>query len=404
MPGWMIPVAAAAAVLVPVSVMAARDLLSGPDGPTRATTGTTHSTTTPPSTRTLSGTALPTSSNTSTSTQTTTIPLDRISSGWTVATLGDSRSVSTPLVVIDPAGRSYPLGPKVYRVHDISPDHTQILVETTPPTAKGATLAVVDTASGRLGQSLTLADGVTTAQFSRAHPDSVIVANADATKGTKIARYDFAGRRLADFPATFAPQWAQSADGRLVAVVQLGGFTLYDAQGTVVRRVSAPAGTEQCTPRRFAVGRDVVVAACSPLNPISIPSNVYEFPIAGGAPKQLTFAKPGLTASGYGHGYADAWHGLDGLLLLKDDGAGLGLWYQYGGAEHRLNVPGSPDSVEVLLGDDRDNFYVGRSCPLGDGGGGCTLFSGALNAEWTTLAGYAKDKNTSVTSAVDAGP
>lgn len=413
MPRWAIPAAAAAAVLIPVGIVAAKDLSARPNRTSPATTQSAESTdrTATPSSNQPTATGTPTGSRTgsptgtptsvSTDVQTNVLPVARIGTGWTIATLGDSRSASTPLVVIDPSGRSYPLGPKVYRVYDITPDHTQILIEPKEPTSTGTSLAVLDLASAKVVASLPIAGGVTTAAFSRAHPDTVIVWRADGSRGPEAVRVNLSGTVLNAFPTTISGAPVQSDDGRLIAVPGPAGLTIYDPQGAAVRTFPAPAGTEVCFPRHFSASTGQLVASCNPLNPLSIPSNVYEFPVAGGAPTQLTFAKPGLTPSGYDSGYVDAWHGPTGLLVSKDDGAGHQLWYQEGTrAPARLSVPGVPDTVEVLLGDDRDNIYVARSCPLGDGGGGCTLFSGPLNAEWFTLAGYGKDKTVTVTSAI----
>lgn len=398
MPRWVIPVAAAAAVLVPVGVIAAKDLAGRPDPVTPGTSRVTPQITTSTS-RSTSGTATGTQSTIPMTSPANSAPVARITTGWTLATVARNGAANGALTLYEPNGTAYPLGRSAFRVHDITPDHTRILIEPKEPTATAATLEIVELASARTVASITVAGGVHSAAFSEAMPDTLIVTRADAAAGNAPVRMDVQGAVIATYPTTISGTPVQSDDGELIAVSGKG-LTLYNPRGAVVATFPAPAGTEACFPRHFSASTGRLVASCNPLNPMSIPGNVYEFPVSGGAPTQVTFAKPGLTSTGYDAGYVDAWHGLNGLLLLKDDGAGHQLVYQDGGTAHALTVPGTPDTVDVLRGDDRTNLYIGRSCPLGDGGGGCTLFSGPLNSEWSTLAGYAKDNNTSVTSAI----
>jgi hypothetical protein len=267
------------------------------------------------------------------------VPWSRVGSGWllatwskTVASVTGQGAASPTLLLLDPEGGRYNLGPAPSgRLVDWSGDGTYALFLSVPTGAIGpSTIGVEDVRTGTVHTFTTGTDTtVFEIQFTKPKGTAVLVA------GSPARRYNLSGALEATYPSSLPGQGTAShASGNLAEtptggelVLQAdGGLDVVTNAGAPVRFIPPPSGQRTCFLDGWWTASDVI-ETCG--------SELFAQPATGG-PASVVAA--GTTGGEYikawtvgGHVVAEA--GACGTTWIETIGAG--------GVPKRVTVPGA---------------------------------------------------------------
>jgi hypothetical protein len=285
------------------------------------------------------------------------IPWGSVGSGWVLtqwASAQGGATSATYLVLTSVAGQRYialqdraPYGHA--QLLDWSGDGQRALFHTQTKPGGFSTLLVVNLRTGAVTNSLNLSKSQTnefqSAGFTR--PSGLALVVADYTTHLVLTRYSLSGQSQVTYPYSLASVgklggWLYRPDGTELALGAEHGLAIVANDGTASRGLHL-SGSSSCTPTSWW-SATIVLATCL-VGPHS-EARLFEFPVAGGAPRALTRANipPDYgDFSGWrvgGHLYVNVASACGYTYLAKLVGA----------APIRIQVPGVPagHSVHVV--------------------------------------------------------
>jgi hypothetical protein len=222
------------------------------------------------------------------------VPWASVGRGWVLAgwDSSDSRHATNDgyLVLVSPTGAKYLL----WRIPGVAS-------EVTAWSGDGHRVLLAGGARSTTMSVLDIRTGATTSSFVFPTSNNVFYENATFTRplGTallvstqtndhqRLARYSTGGALELTFPTAFSQvgaftgSWISSADGTEVVMGAARGLAVVNNAGTVLRQLPLGGKDPYCMPKRWW-STTVVLASCG------TPNRLYEFPVAGGAPRALT--------------------------------------------------------------------------------------------------------------------
>jgi hypothetical protein len=325
------------------------------------------------------------------------VPWSQVGPGWLLATWspavatghGESpppgaptaETATTTLYLVDPAGGRYAVttfpppgdepGP---RLVDWSGDGRRALFQT------WTGLTEVDLHSGK--QTTIPADG--TPRYTRPDGKAILLSGGGyVDHPATLKRVDLAGKQQLTYPtdklgSTFHGEYLSTPDGVQLVLGTDNGLVLMSNDGVVVRQLPSPMPGAGCSPVRWWIST-VILARCEahppdPYKASASPSQLWQVPLNGGAPTELTAVNPSNGDPAWGdYGESDAWQLPSGTYLQSLPSCGPAFLSRLTPDKHTTGVAvpgvGGPASGAAVVGVDGAALDLVAITKPGCGGG-----------------------------------
>jgi TolB protein len=332
-----------------------------------------------------------------------TVAWDQVGPGWMLATWtlhpyaagGPPSTDNTTLYLVDPSGDRYPIttfppradgfgGPRLVDwsgdgeralFYDQSADKpTPIIVDL----HTGAQTPIPLRGSTQFAPSFTLPSGMAL----------LMVGKDDSTnQPPTLERVDLTGRRELLYPtdklgSPFSGYFLSTPDGTQLILATEADMVVMGNDGTVVRTIPMPRGTNRCSPLRWWDGETgaTLLAYCG--SNLQDQPQLWLMPIAGGTPTALT--APNTQA-----GDMDAWHVPAGTFVTTASQCGERILEKLNpdGTTSRVAVPGTDPKRSIdVIGVSDDDLIV-RAFPSCNPGESLLDWDPAANTSTVLLGG-----------------
>jgi hypothetical protein len=340
------------------------------------------------------------------------IPWGRVGPGWILATWspapgaspGQAPPAGQPVVapvtlyLLDPVGGRYaittlPVLPALApgdlghppRLVDWSGDGRHALFEdyVTAPNGPGyTTMTEVDLAAGAK-QTFTVGTLGVEGAYSRPTGQTILLSRfVDYEHGSRLERVDLGGTQQLTFPTDlgaagkFNGAYLESPDGGHLVLGAANGLVMVGNDGVVARQLPAPGPLTDCSPVRWWTST-VILARCDhgkqdPGKYPDLSSQLWQVPLAGGAPAALTAVNTDQEDSGFGGdlGDDDAWQLPGGTFLQSEGGCSTGFLSRLTPDKHTapVSVPGVDEDRSVFVtGASADKLVLRATMACGSG-------------------------------------
>jgi TolB protein len=352
------------------------------------------------------------------------IPWNQVGPGWILATWsptpgptpgqtppdGEPPPAPVTLYLLDPAGGRYAIttlalspsqGPgdpgHTPRLVDWSGDGRHALFEDMFAVGGNTAMTEVDLATGAK-QTFTVSGQSNSFAYSRPTGQTLLRLNAnpDGRSTSTLERVDLSGTTQSTFPTDqlgaagkFNDGYLQTPDGSQLVLGADKGMMVVGNDGVVARQLPMPGPRSDCRPVRWWTSAVILAACDNPPPPPGTPvgggeSQLWQVPVAGGAPTPLTPLDDGL-------GYMDAWQLPSGTFLRNVPGCGGdGLLFRLTPDMQvkPVTVPGADSTKAVVgIGVTGDKLVVEASTGCGARTRSLLLYDPAANTATVLLAG-----------------
>jgi TolB protein len=334
-----------------------------------------------------------------------TVPWDQVGPGWMLATWtlhpyapGDppntDKSANTTLYLVDPSGDRYPIttfpapgktpGP---RLVDWSGDGERALFY--DQSADKPTPIIIDLHTGAQTPVPIRGGNQFTPSFTLPSGKALLMVNKDdnSNQPPTLERVDLTGNRELLFPtdtlgSPFSGYYLPTPDGTQLILATDADMVVMGNDGTIVRTIAMPRGTNRCSPLRWWDGETgaTLLAYCG--SNLQDQPQLWLMPIAGGAPTALT--APNTQA-----GDMDAWHVPAGTFVSTASQCGELILEKLNadGTTSRVAVPGTDPKRSIKVIGVSDDDLIVRAFPSCAPGEALIDYDPAANTSTVLLGG-----------------
>jgi hypothetical protein len=328
------------------------------------------------------------------------VPWDQVGAGWMLATWtlhpyipGDppptDKSANYTLYLVDPSGDRYPIttipnGSDGYpgaSLVDWSGDGNRALLY-----AWGGQTTVVDLHSGEQTTVPTSGTARLNPTFTLPSGNALLRVLDNDKQPPTLERIDLTGKRELLYPTDklggrFSGSYLSTPDGTQLVLGSDAGLTVMGNDGTIVRTISKPRGTDTCGPVRWWDGEPgTILMSCGP-SPTDQPQ-LWLVPFAGGTPTVLT-------APNMQEGDFSAWHVKAGTFVQTAFQCGELILEKLNsdGTTSRVSVPGVDPKREIDVIGVSDDDLIARAHPSCNPGAALIDYDPTANTSTVLLGG-----------------